>query len=553
MTAIVPAADAAAVWTWKLLIDDVVVPRELTRFLPIVGVFTALTLTRSLMDAYSRYLSTWLVSHFILELRISVFSHLESLSLNFFDRRRRGDVLSRLDSDVGAIQTFIFSGPIAALSIALRIVFFSVALFLISWQLALIAFITAPLFAVIARIAARLRRDASREERRLSGAVGARAQETLAAISLVQASGREEHEARRLREDGLGVLHAQLASARIKSAYGLLVDVIEAVGGLSIVGAGIYLLSHDGITVGGFLVFIAYLLNLYSPIRGFGQLTTTMFTAFAGAERVIELLDQEPTVRDPDVPAVLRRVRGRIDLRDVSFTYPGIKHSSLRGVTFRANPGEMVAIVGNSGAGKSTLAKLLVRFYDPDSGRIDLDGVDVRTLRLGDLRHNVGILSQEALLLHTSISNNISYSHPSASIEEIVAAAKSADAHEFISALPDGYETQVGQDGHLLSGGQRQRIAIARALLQNPPVLVLDEPTTGLDTEAVSRLMEPLQRLASGRTTIVISHNMLLAHEADRIVVLNNGAVETVGSARSADAHQQFVSPSVAAARPVRS
>jgi len=265
------------------------------------------------------------------------------------------------------------------------------------------------------------------------------------------------------------------------------------------------------------LVFIAYLTRLYSPVRDLSSLSNTVFKALAGAERVIELLDERPRVTGG--PVRLGRVQGAIELDDVHFAYD--EQPVLRGVTLRAAPGERVALVGASGAGKSTIAGMLLRWGDPAQGAVRLDGHDLRELELDSLRRNVAVLLQETLVLHGSVRENIGYARPEATDAEIEAAARAAGAHEFIAALPDGYETDVGERGRRLSGGQRQRIAIARALLADAPVLILDEPSTGLDGELAASLRD----LARDRTTLVISHDLLLTRDADLILVIEDGEV----------------------------
>jgi ATP-binding cassette, subfamily B, bacterial len=286
---------------------------------------------------------------------------------------------------------------------------------------------------------------------------------------------------------------------------------------LLVVYFGARAIAGGGLTLGGMLVFIAYLTRLYGPVRDLSSLSNTVFKALAGAERVIELLDERPRVTDGRKR--LERVRGAIELDDVWFSYED--RPALRGVTLRVAPGERVALVGASGAGKSTVARMLLRWGDPEAGVVRLDGHDLRELELASLRRNVALLLQETLVLHGSVRDNIAYARPEASDAEIEEAARSAGAHEFIAALPDGYDTELGERGRLLSGGQRQRIAIARALLADAPVLVLDEPTTGLDAELAASLGD----LMRDRTTLVISHDLLLARDADLIVVLDEGCV----------------------------
>jgi ATP-binding cassette, subfamily B, bacterial len=255
-----------------------------------------------------------------------------------------------------------------------------------------------------------------------------------------------------------------------------------------------------------------------------------MFAAAAGAERIIELLDQRPTISEPDAPAPLGRSRGELRLNAVTFCYPDAAEPALVDVTLEIAPGEVVALVGDSGAGKTTIGKLVLRFYDPSAGNVMLDGHDVRDYSLADLRRNIAVVLQETLVLDGTVRDNIAWARPDATDAEIRRAALAADAAQFIEALPDGYDTRVGQRGRLLSGGQRQRVAIARAMLRDAPLLLLDEPTSGLDTESAERLLGPMRRLMVGRSTLIISHDLLTASRADRIVVLADGRVAEVGT-----------------------
>jgi ATP-binding cassette subfamily B protein len=292
---------------------------------------------------------------------------------------------------------------------------------------------------------------------------------------------------------------------------------------------GTVVVTSGDLTIGGLLVFITYLTQLYGPVRDLGSLSNNIFKAAAGAERVMELLDEEPRIVDRPGAVRIARTRGVIELDSVIFRYPGAAVPALRDVSLRAEPGQTVALVGPSGSGKTTLAKLLLRFYDPQLGAVRLDHHDVRDLELASLRRNVAILLQETLVLHGSVRDNIAFARLHASDAEIRAAAEAVGAAEFIEALPQGYDTDLGERGRRLSGGQRQRVAIARALLADAPVLVLDEPSTGLDAEARAALLEPLRRLMRARTTLLISHDLLAVRDADEILVLEDGAVAERG------------------------
>jgi ATP-binding cassette subfamily B protein len=301
-------------------------------------------------------------------------------------------------------------------------------------------------------------------------------------------------------------------------------------GVLTIVGVGIWGLTAGRITLGGLLAFLVFLSQMYGPVQGLGSLSTSLFAAAAAAERIIELLDEQPSVTAPEHPIALGRPRGQLRLNNVSFAYPQTRTDVLKNVSFTAEAGQTTAIVGASGAGKTTLLKLLLRFYDPTAGRITLDGHDLRELDPDELRANIAIVLQETLLLDGTIADNIRAGRPEASENDLIAAAEAADAHEFIKALPDGYQTRVGQRGRLLSGGQRQRIAIARAMIRDAPILLLDEPTTSLDADAAQRILDPLRRLMTGRTTIIISHNLLTVTDADQIIYIEHGRITETGT-----------------------
>jgi ABC-type multidrug transport system fused ATPase/permease subunit len=411
------------------------------------------------------------------------------------------------------------------LSAILRIAFFTGALFYLQWDLALVALVVAPLFFFAARRFAGLIKHASREKRRRSGSLSSVAEESLANQALVQASNRQGAELGRFRRENEGIIEAELASTRIRGLFSPIVDLIELAGVMLVFVLGTLAVADGRLTLGGLLVFVAYLTQLYGPVRDLSSLSNTIFKALAGAERVIELLEERPRVRDKPGADQLARARGVVELEGVGFRYPDAAEPALADVTLRAAPGERVALVGATGAGKSTVVKLLLRFYDPDHGSVRLDGRDLRDLELASLRANVAVLLQETLVVHGSVRDNITFARPAASDAEVVRAARAAGAHEFVAALPQGYDTDVGERGRSLSGGQRQRIAIARALIADAPVLVLDEPSTGLDAVAKHALLEPLARLMRDRTTFVISHDLLTTRDADLILVLDGGRV----------------------------
>ena len=527
--ALVPAIEAATIWTYKVLVDDVLIARQFDLLFYVLLAYLGLTLAEGVATFCDEYLSDWVGGKVIVDLRTALFAHLHGLSLGFFDRQQLGDTLSRLNDDVEEIEDLMLGGLTEAVSYGFQLVFFVGALFYLDWQLALISLFVAPLFWLVARHFSRKIKEATREERRRSGSTGAVAEESLSNAALVQAYNRQCTELARFRRENDGNFSAQMAATRLNALFSPLVNLIELTGVIVVVGFGAYGLSQGRLSVGGLLVFLVYLGQLYRPIRGLSGLLTSFYAASAGAERVIELLDQRPSVTEREDAVALPRAEGRLEFDAVSFAYPGKEGGTLKDVSFSVGPGETLALVGPSGSGKSTAAKLALRFYDPDRGAVRLDGHDLRDVTLGSLRDNVAVLLQEALVFDGTVRENIAYGRPGATEGEIEAAARAADADGFIRELPEGYDTVVGQKGRLLSGGQRQGIAIARAFVRDAPVLVLDEPTTGLDAASGGKVMGPLRELMSGRTTVVISHDLATVRGATEIVVFVEGHVAERG------------------------
>jgi ABC-type multidrug transport system fused ATPase/permease subunit len=524
-----PAVETAIIYMFKLLVDRVLVPRDLRPLAWIAGAYVGLTLVKGVLGFATEYLSTSISERFLLDLRTSLFAHLQRLSLDFLDRRRLGDLLSRLTSDVAAIESFLLSGAVDAAVHVLRVVFFAAALFWLEWRLAVLALTVAPIFWFAARRLSGRLRELSREKRRRAGALSAVAEESLSNAALVRAYGGEALEVDRFSSEGRAALQAQMSTARLRSLFGPLVDLLEVGGSLLVVGAGTWELAHGRLSLGGLLVFVTYLGKLYGPVRGLASFTNTAFSAAASAERIVELLQQPPESGSPG-PRRLETARGVVEFDRVSFRYPGAAAPALDEISFRVSPGQRLALVGASGAGKSTLIKLLLRFHDPTEGRILLDGYDLRELPIADVRKALAVVLQETLVFHASVRENIAYARSDATPAEVERAARAADAHEFIAALPGGYDCLVGQKGRLLSGGQRQRLAIARAILRDAPVLLLDEPTAGLDVASERRVIDPLLRLLQGRTGIIVTHDLALAGIATRVLVLERGRIAQEGT-----------------------
>jgi ATP-binding cassette, subfamily B, bacterial len=513
----IPAVEAAQVWLFKVLVDEALVPAELGPLGWIALAYLVLFLAGAILSFADEYLGAWVGERFILSVRRRVYRHLLRQSPDVLDRRRLGDTLTRVSGDVQTIESFLLAGVGEAISAVARIVLFSAALFYLQWDLALVALVVAPLFWLSARRFSTLIRDAAREKRRRSGSLGAVAEEGLANAVLVQTSNRESAEQDRFERESEGIMRAELAATRLRALFAPIVELIELAGVLLVLAWGTWALSSGALTIGGLLAFLAYLGLLYRPARDLGHVATGVFDAAAAAERVLELLDREPLIRERPTAKRLPRARGELELDGVSFRYPDADRPVLIEVSLHVQPSETLLLAGRSGAGKSTLARLLVRLYDPDAGAVRLDGVDLRDLTLDSVRANVGVLLQEQLLFDASVRENIAYGRPDATEEELVAAAEATGID------PSALDTPVGQRGRALSGGQRQRVALARALLRDTPVVVLDEPFTGLDDAGARRLLSALSAVCRDRTTLLISHHPIAAELADRAVELVDG------------------------------
>jgi ABC-type multidrug transport system fused ATPase/permease subunit len=526
----IPAIETAEIWMFKLVVDEVLVPGDLGPLGAIALAYLGLLVVGALAGFADDYIAAWVGERFTLRLRTRVFAHVQRLSAGDIDKRRAGDLVSRMSGDVAAIESVAVAGVAELLSAVFRILFFAGALVYLDWSLALVAIVMAPLFWLTARRFARLVKGAAREKRRRSGSLSAVTEESLANAALVQAHNGQAAEVARFRREGEGIVEAELASTRIRAVFTPLIDLLELSAALLVIGLGTWAVTEGRLTVGGLLVFLAYLTQLLGPVRDLSALSNSAFAAAAGAERVIELLDEEPRVTDREGAEAMGRARGGLELEDVTFRHPGAPRPALDRVSLRVEPGETVALVGPSGAGKSTLVRMLLRLHDPDSGVVRLDGRDVREVTMASLRDNLAVLMQETPVLQATARENIAMGRPAATDAEIREAARAAGADGFLEALPEGYDTMLDARGRNLSGGQRQRVAIARALVRDAPVLVLDEPSAGLDELTRRRLAGALRRLMEGRTAIVVSHDLQAARAADRIVVLEDGRIAEAGT-----------------------
>jgi ATP-binding cassette, subfamily B, bacterial len=466
--------------------------------------------------------------HFVFALRQNLFAHLQRLSLRFHDRQRTGDLLTRLTSDIDAIQEMIANGIVVFGSNAFLLVGMLILMFWLNWQFALAALSVAPLlFWAVFRYSNRIKMAAGKA-RASTGMLASLAQETLASIRIVQGLAQEEQQDERFRAQSTTSLQAYLEGIRYQARIWPIVDVLAATGLAMVMWYGATRVMAGVLTTGDVVIFFAYVTNLYAPMRQLARLSYMFNRASIGAERIAEVMTVRKEVVDRPGARRVSRLRGSIVFLNVSFEYePGQR--VLSQINLAVVPGEKVAIVGATGAGKSTLVSLIPRLYDPSAGVVCIDSEDIRNYSVQSLREQISLVLQDALLFSGTVRENIAFGRPDASDEEIIGAAIAANANEFIQRLPDGYDTMVAERGTSLSGGEKQRIAIARAVLRDAPILILDEPTSSLDAASERLVMAALERASAGRTTLIIAHRLTTVRLANRIVVLEQGRIVEEG------------------------
>lgn len=463
------------------------------------------------------------------DLRKRTYDHLQRLSLGYYDTHRTGAILSTITTDVATVQGFASSGTLGILVDLLTILGMIGVMFWMNWDFALIAVISAPfLLLFVARVNRAVKR-ATKEVRDQQSGILAVVQQGLESIRVVKAYGRQDAEEARLGEVSRATVEAALAARRVKSVISPTVAVVVALCTGYVLWRGSALVLANLMTVGSLTVFLSYLGKFFKPVQDLAKMSNSIAQTAVAIERIQSILNTDEVLSEKPDARAPGRLRGEITFEHVAFAYDP-QAPVLRDVNAKIAPGQFVGVVGPTGGGKSTIVSLIPRFYDPAGGCVRIDGVDVRDYGLQALRAQIGFVLQDTVLFHGTIRENIAYGRPSASEEEIAEAARLANAEEFIARMPAGYDTLVGERGLTLSGGQRQRIGIARALIRNAPILLLDEPTAALDTESEKLVMEALERLMKGRTVITIAHRLSTIRDADKILVLKEGVVAEEGS-----------------------
>lgn len=476
-----------------------------------------------------KYLSTTVAKRLGYDLRHLMYHHVQRLSLSFHEQRQTGDLVVRLTSDVAAAEDFIASAVLGILLDVITLLGMAAVMFYLDWRFSLIGLSVAPvLFVVVYRFTRRIKK-ATRAVRQNESELASVVQESLSSARVVKALGREDFEEARLDRRSLENVDLSLRARSVKARLSPLVEVLVAVGTCLVLWLGVRLVLSGGLTAGALLVFVLYLGKMYKPMKDLSKMTDTWSRAAVGLERIGEILGIESQVRDAPDARPAPPFQGRIAFEHVRFAY-ATGQTVLKDLSLVVEPGQRVAIVGLTGSGKSTLLGLILRLYDVQGGRVTIDRHDIRTFTLESLRRQVSLVLQEAVLFHSSVAENIAYGKPGATREEIVHAARIANADEFIARLPRGYDTVVGERGETLSAGQRQRIAIARAVIGQTPILLLDEPSASLDAESEEQVFQGLTRLLEGRTSITIAHRLTTVRRADIIFVLHEGVIAESGT-----------------------
>jgi len=522
------ATDGTLPFLVQRIIDDVFTRKDQAALTYLPLLILALFAFRGLMNFGQSYFNDYVGLRIINDVRNALNRHFQSLSVSFFYKHPTGTLIARVNSDVQLLRYAITDAVASFMKDAVSLTALVVVAFLKDWVLATMAFVVFPASVLpVMRLSRRIKRFTRRGQIR-TGTLTALLQESIQGNRIVKAFSMEGYEDQRFKEENWRLFKQSLRASRIKAVVAPSMEMLASFGIVGVVWYGGWSVNAGGRTQGEFMAFMAAMFLMYGPFKGLARTYTAVHQGLAGAERVFEILDEAPEIHDnPDAQAA-RPFSQSIEFHNVSFGYK--ETPVLKGVNLKIEAGQMVALVGMSGVGKSTLVDLIPRFYDVREGRVTVDGIDVRDLTVSSLRGQIGMVTQHTFLFNDSIRNNIAYGEPGRRMDDIIAAATAANAHDFISALPNGYDSVIGEMGMQLSGGQRQRLAIARALLKNAPILILDEATSSLDAESERAVQDALENLIAMRTTIVIAHRLSTIRKADRIVVMVDGTIAEEGT-----------------------
>ena len=520
------ASNVVVPWLIKDVIDKVLANKDtVTLNLIVIGILV-LFLFRGFFYFGERYLMSFVGQKIVNDIREKLYRHLQTLSLSYFDRRKTGNIMSNLTNDVSALQTAIAGNLISFVQEAVILAGSLVSMFALYWKLTLLTLVIVPLVVVTINFFGGRLRKAGHDVQGKMADITALLEEAISGIRIIRSFNREDFEIKRFVVQNDKNFWALMTTTKLTSMLTPFIQFFAAIAVTGIIWYGGMSVIEGKMTAGALIAFLIYAINLANPVRRISEIYGDIQKSLAAADRVFETLDTVPEVQEKKNAIALPKVQGHIVFDHVSFAYDK-DHEALTDFNLEVKPGQVVALVGPSGAGKSTVANLLPRFYDITGGKLTIDGVNIQDVTFSSLRQQIGLVPQETMLFNASVRDNILYGRLDASEEEVIAAAKAANAHEFIMALPHGYDTHVGDRGNALSGGQRQRIAIARAILKNPQILILDEATSALDTESEKAALD---RRREGRTAVVIAHRWSTVRDADDIVVIDHGKIVEEGT-----------------------
>lgn len=537
------ASDLARPWPLKLIVDvvsgvqlppnmqwvaRVFGPEPVQLLLPIALLIVVIAICSAFFSYMNKYLMSVVGETMVVEVRERIFVHLQALSLNFHDKARSGDLVVRLTSDINKLKKLFIDSIQDMGSHAVRLIGICITMLWVDWQLFLLAFSVVPiLYATTHYFSSRVK-EQQKDKRNRESDVASIVQENMLSISLIQAYQAESQEHERFQKQNRRSLDAEIRTAQLSKTFKRAIQVTISIGTTAVIYVGARRVLGGALSPGDLVLIAAYLKELYGPIDKFSEILVDLAQAVVSGERLVELVEQPVVVNDAPDARPAPAFSGDVEFRDVSFAYKK-GQMVLQHLNFKARAGQTVALVGSSGAGKSTMANLLMRFYDPTDGAVVVDGSDIRQYTLTSLRNQITVVLQDNFLFRKTLRENIAFGNPAATDEEVIAAAKAAQAHDFIMALPQGYDTLVEERGVNFSGGQKQRLSIARAILRNAPILILDEPTTGLDALAEAQINQALTKLMLGRTTFVIAHRFSTIVSADHILVIEDGRITEEG------------------------
>lgn len=528
-TMLAAAGNLYVPWIMRDVIDNVLANKDAFLLNMIAAGIVVIFFARGVFFYGQNYLMSYVGQRVVIDIRSAMFRQLQRLSLSFYDKRKTGTIMSYVTNDVGALQSALIENVIEMVTESVILIGSVAAMVYLHWQLTLFTFATSPIVLKLVKIFGGKIRQSAHRIQESSADITSVLQETVSSARVVKSFVREEYEAQRFEAQNHRNFRATMKNAQLSAILTPAIEFVAALGVTAIIWYGGREVIKGSLTAGSLIAFLVYAVNLSNPLKRLSRVYANIQRALAAAQRVFEILDLKPDVQEKPGAVALPPISGKVVFDHVSFAY-NQGETVLKDLSLTAEPGQMIAIVGPSGAGKSTIANLLPRFYDVTNGSVSIDGLDIRDATLASLREQIGIVPQETMLFNGTVYDNICYGRLDATPEEVQAAAKAANAHHFISELPNGYQTQIGDRGANLSGGQRQRIAIARAILKNPRILILDEATSALDTESEKIVQEALDRLMQGRTSFVIAHRLSTIQAADRILVLERGELVEQGT-----------------------